>query len=125
MIILVNLLGLALIALIVWWFWMAKSFTRHSAANVVAAEHDLVAIDVENGVYTPDTIHVKKGKTITLRFTRKDPNPCAEMVLLPDFNTSAELPLNKPYDMKLTPEKEGEFEFTCQMGMYRGQLVVE
>jgi plastocyanin domain-containing protein len=83
-----------------------------------------VEVLVDNGVYTPARIEAAAGKPVTLRFLRKDPSPCAEKVLFDDRGASAELPLNKPVTATLTPAKPGEYEFTCQMRMYRGTPVV-
>ncbi len=115
---LVNVGGLISIGLIVWWFWLSKPRTRKVQADRP------IEIIVENGVYTPPRIEVAAGKPVTLRFIRKDPSPCAEKVLFDDFGISGDLPVGKPYDISFTPQEPGEHEFTCQMRMYRGSLVV-
>ena len=78
---------------------------------------------VDNGVYTPSRIEVPVGRPIVLRFLRKDASPCAEKVLFDDFGISADLPVGEPTDVVIVPKQAGEYEFTCQMQMYRGQLV--
>ncbi len=78
---------------------------------------------MDNGVNAPASIEVPVGKPVTLRFLRKDPSPCAEKVLFDDLGVSADLPLDKPVTVTVTPAKPGEYEFTCQMRMYRGRLV--
>lgn len=115
---LVNLGGLGAIAFVMWWFWLAKPKARR-----VETDRPIEVI-VDNGVYTPARIEVAPGRTVTLRFIRKDPSPCAEKVLFDDLDISADLPVGRPYDITLTPDKPGEHEFTCQMRMYRGSLVV-
>lgn len=114
---LMNVAGLVLIAFIVWWFWLAKP-------KLLRAGSGVIEITVADGVYTPARIEVAAGKPITLRFLRKDPSPCAEKVLFDDFGISRDLPLNEPLEVTLTPVAPGEYEFTCQMRMYRGRLVV-
>lgn len=116
-IILFNLLGLLLIVLIAWWFWVAKS------KKVIQAK-DIIEIKVANGVYKPDAIEIKKDTDITLRFIREDENPCSGTVVIDAFEKSADLPVATPTDLIIRPNKTGEFEFTCQMGMYRGRLIV-
>ena len=113
----INLAGIAVIALIVWWFWMS----RLQAQRVSGAGP--IEIIVDNGVYTPARIEVPAGKPVTLRFMRKDPNPCTEKVLFDNLGVSADLTVGKPLDVTVTPSKSGEYEFTCQMRMYRGRLV--
>lgn len=117
--ILINILGLALAAFIIWWFWIYKS---GSAAH---AGGEAVSIVVDSGVYNPSVIHAPAGKPLTLRFIRKDSSPCAEKVLFSDLDISADLPVGEPFDLSFTPEEPGEYEFTCQMAMYRGKLIVD
>lgn len=114
----VNIFGMLLIAFISWWFWLANKNT------VAQSNSSLVTIIVNNGVYKPNIIHSKVGKPITLRFIRKDPSHCAAAVIFNDLEVSAELPLNTAYDITLTPNKIGTFEFNCEMAMYQGKLIV-
>jgi plastocyanin domain-containing protein len=58
-----------------------------------------------------------------LRFLRKDASPCAEKVLFDDLGISADLPVDDTRDVVVAPDQAGEYEFTCQMRMYRGSLV--
>lgn len=115
----VNILGLILGAFIVWWFWIAKSRSK------ARAEGSSIDVIVDSGVYEPSEIHAPAGKPLTLRFIRKDESPCAEKVIFDSMDVSADLPVGKPYELTFTPEKPGEYEFTCQMAMYRGKLIVE
>ena len=115
---LINLAGIAVMALIVWWFWLSRPQAKRASGA------GPIEIIVDNGVYTPARIEVPVGKPVTLRFVRKDPSPCAEKVIFSEFGVNRDLPVDKPQELILTPEKPGEYEFTCQMGMYRGKLVV-
>ena len=117
--IVVNMAGIILAGFIVWWFWISKSGKE---ARIAGNE---ISITVDGGVYDPPVIRVPAGKTLTLRFIRKDASPCAEKVIFKGLDVSADLPLGKPYELSITPEKAGEYEFTCQMAMYRGKLIVE
>ncbi len=113
----VNIAGLLLIALIVWWFWLYQP----KAAKVDTGNR---VITVANGTYTPARIRLPAGQAATLMFLRKDPTPCSETVLIPDLNISAALPLDKPTSIAIPPLSAGEYPFHCQMQMYRGQLIV-
>ena len=117
--ILVNIIGGLIIFFIVWWFWIYK---KQSEAQAQGGAVDII---VDAGVYEPSVIHAKSGEELTLRFIRKDSNPCSEKVLFADIDVNADLPIGTPYDLTFTPEEKGEFEFACQMGMYRGKLIVE
>ncbi|MBI2792940.1 MAG: cupredoxin domain-containing protein [Gammaproteobacteria bacterium] len=113
----VNIAGLLLIGLIVWWFWFSK-------LNTITKVEDFVEIKVKDGVYQPAFIQVKANHPVTLRFIREDATPCAEVVVFSSLNISEILTLNKPKDIVLTFKNLGEYEFTCQMGMYKGKIVV-
>ncbi len=113
-----NLLGTVVIALIIWWFWYSKPEAKKLKDSVI----DIL---VDNGVYEPSRIEIEVGKKISLRFLRKDASPCAEKVVFEDFDISTDLPLNEIKDIEITPDKPGEYRFTCQMQMYQGSLVVK
>ena len=115
----INTAGIVLIALIIWWFWLAKPKAK------TIQQGGIIDVVAENGVYSPSLIQARKGVPLTLRFIRKDPNPCAEKVIFSDLNTSADLTLERPEEITLTVNEPGSYEFTCQMGMYRGKLLVQ
>ena len=114
----INIAGLLLIALIVWWFWLYKPKATQLANN------DVVIL-LENGIYTPSRIKLPANRSISLEFLRKDKSPCAEMLLVPDLNISEALPLNKAKKIVLPAMTAGKYNFHCQMQMYRGQLIVD
>ena len=114
---LVNLIGLALVGLIVWWFWLS----RPRAAHVVSS--NALRILVKDGSYQPAALAVPAGRALTLTFIRQDVTPCAEKVVFFDLGLSVDLPLNHPVTLALPALSPGRHEFTCQMGMYRGALV--
>ncbi len=116
---LINMLGLALIGVIVWWFWLYRQ--REVSVDKDSAS---VLITVENGIYTPSRLKVAAGQPVTLTFERRDPSLCAATVVFSDFDVSEELPLNKSKTIALPAMQPGEYPFTCQMQMYRGTLVV-
>lgn len=113
----VNIAGVALIALIIWWFWLYRP------ADVEAGSGKLVIV-VENGSYQPAHIKLAANKPAELHFLRKDPSPCAEMVLIPELDISETLALNKTTKIALPAMEAGEYDFHCQMQMYRGSLKV-
>ncbi len=114
----VNVLGLLLIGLIAWWFWIYQP-------GEVSAGQGAIRVIVEDGTYQPSRIRLPAGQSATLQFLRKDASPCAEMVLFSDFDISEELPLDHYKTITLPAMNPGEYDFTCQMQMYRGKLIVE
>ena len=120
--ILVTLGGLVAIAFIVWFFWLAKK--AGTKASLASSGYQEAMVLVKGG-YTPDVIVVERGRPVRLNFVRAESAACSEMVLFPDFNKSAKLPEGETVAVELMPDKAGEFEFQCQMGMLRGKLIVE
>jgi plastocyanin domain-containing protein len=120
--ILVTLLGLGAIGFIIWFFWLVKRPGVKAAITTGGYQEAMVLV---KGGYTPDVIVVERGKPVRLNFVRAESASCSEMVLFPDFNKSAHLPEGETVSVELMPDKAGEFEFQCQMGMLRGKLIVE
>lgn len=117
----VTLGGLGLIAAEVWWFLLSK--TKAEKAKV-SGQFQEIEITVDGG-YQPNRIVVDAGQPVRLNFFRKDPSPCVEQVLFPDFHQSVNLSLNQKTTVELTPEKPGKYIFHCGMNMVRGVIEVE
>lgn len=115
---LINIAGLALIALIVWWFWL---YTPKGEVNANAG----LVIKVQNGVYDPARFKIAADKATTIYFERVDPSPCAETVIFPDLQISESLALNKKSRIDIPALSAGTYPFHCQMQMYKGVLHVE
>jgi len=120
--ILVNLIGLGLIGFIVWFFWLVR--TKGVRAAVTSGGYQEQMILVKGG-YTPDVIVVERGKPVRLNFVRQESASCSEMVMLPAFNKSANLPEGQTVAVEFLPKEPGEYEFQCQMGMLRGKIIAE
>ena len=101
-----------------YWFFLLKN------EKEVVAAGDTIDIIVEGG-YNPEVIAIPQGKTTKLTFIRKDTNSCLEEVVLGDFHIRKYLPLNEKITVALTPEKKGEFGYSCGMGMFHGKIVVK
>ncbi len=113
--------AVVLSVLVVWFFFFSKKTGTRLAASEGVQEANIVV----KGGYQPDVLVVKAGQPVRLNFTRQETASCSEMVLFPDFNKSAKLPTGETISLELTPEKPGEYGFQCQMGMFRGKLIVE
>lgn len=114
--------GLALIAGIAWFFWGPRRGGYRVPLSSGGYQEAMVLV---KGGYTPDLIIVEHGKPVRLNFRREEDAGCSEMVVLADFGKSAKLPQGETVPVEFLPERPGEYEFTCQMGMFRGKLVVE
>ena len=120
--ILVTVLGLAAAAGVAWFFWLKR--TVGVRASTVSDGYQEQMILVKGG-YTPDTIRVAAGQPVRLLFRREETAACSEQVVLADFGKSAPLPTGTIVPVEFMPGDPGEHEFTCQMGMLRGRIIVE
>ena len=113
--IIVSILGFAGIIFTYWFFLM-----KNEKAVEVKDSADILV----KGGYVPSVISIPVGKTTKLNFKREDESSCLEEVVLSDFKIRKFLPLNKITTLEITPEKAGEFPFSCGMNMFHGKIVV-
>lgn len=114
--IIVAIVGILGVLFTYWFFLMKKG------KEVVIS--DSIDITVEGG-YNPEVISIPKGQTTKINFIRRDPTDCLSEVVLGDFKIRRELPLNKPVSIEITPQKSGEFVYSCGMNMYHGKIIVK
>lgn len=112
--------GLLLIAFVLWFF-----FGKREAVTAQTGESGVQEIQVTvKGGYSPDVIVVKQGKPVRLDFYRDETASCSEQIIFGDFGIAKDLPAFKTTPIQFTPDKPGEFTFTCGMNMMRGKLIV-
>ena len=100
--------------------------TAYRGHRVVVLALYAKAHAISNGVYQPSNITVSKGKKITLDFDRQDPAPCAETVIFPQLeDLSLALKMGQGNRIELPALSEGQYDFHCQMQMYKGKLIAE
>ena len=117
----VAISGVLLIILVNWYFLFSKRKIYKAESEEAGVQE--VKIVVKGG-YSPDVIVVKKGIPVRLNFYRDETADCSDTIVFGDFNIRKPLPAFKTTAVEFTPEKEGEYQFTCGMGMMRGKLVV-
>src|SRR3989344_8223703 len=114
--IIVTITGFVAIAFTYWFFFMKKE------KEVIATDSIDIIVD---GGYSPSVISILKGKTTKINFIRRDINSCLEEVVLGDFKIRKYLPLNKKVTIEITPQKSGEFGYSCGMNMFHGKIIVK
>jgi plastocyanin domain-containing protein len=117
----VIVVGAGLIALVLWYFFGERERVE---ARTVAGGVQEIDITVKGG-YSPDVISVRAGRPVRLNFYRDETDSCSERVVFGDFRIARELPAYKTTSIEFTPERAGEFTWTCGMSMMRGKFVVE
>ena len=113
--------GAALVLFLLWFF-----FGERESVNAETRAGGVQEVDITvKGGYTPDVIVVRQGSPVRLNFFRDETNACSEEVVFADFRVARRLPAFQKTSVELTPDRAGEFTFTCGMSMMRGKLVVE
>jgi plastocyanin domain-containing protein len=118
----VTIAGLALVTLIIWFFWLKRSTGFRASQTSSGFQEAMILV---KGGYTPDTIIVRSGRPVRLNFRREETASCSNNVIFADFQKSAELPTGQTVAVEFLPKEPGEFGFACPMGMFRGRLIVE
>ena len=113
--------GLAALAWVNWYFFLAGRTTAEATASGGVQE---VTIGVRGG-YDPAQVRVKRGTPVRLVFDRQETSGCSEEVVIPEFGVRKFLPAFRKTAVELTPREAGSYEFTCGMGMLRGRLIVD
>ena len=117
----VTLGGPGLMAAVAWFFWGPRGEGVRAAMTSSGRQEIMILV---KGGYTPDVIQLRAGTAARLTFRREESSSCTEMVVFPDFDRAAQLPEGQTVPVDLGPAEPGEYQFSCQMGMVRGRLVV-
>ena len=80
-------------------------------------------IVVDRG-YLPSHIALEVGVPTTLRFERREDDPCTELLVSELWPSTHRLVAHGETAVRFTPQRPGRFVFTCGMGMYSGELIV-
>jgi plastocyanin domain-containing protein len=118
--IIVTVAGIALIALILWFFFGPRTATQARRTSDGSQE---VNVEVR-GTYAPDRVEVEVGQPIRMIFHRHEANACTAQVVFPDFGIVKDLPVGRPVPIEIMPQEPGEYQFHCGMNMVRGRLIV-
>ena len=95
-----------------------------SPSSSSTASSKVVAITVTEKGFEPDHVDAAASQPLTLRFTRKVEQTCADAVEVQGDPVRHMLPLDKPVDVKVKVPASGEIAFACPMDMYRGAIKV-
>lgn len=103
----------------------SSSLLRRSGQTVVSAESGVqdVTITVLRE-YRPNVVKVVQGVPVRMRFVREEDTPCSGRVIFSGIGIDRRLLPFSETLIEFVPEIVGEFLFTCEMGMYRGWLIV-
>src|SRR3569833_1008323 len=100
----------AAIGWVVWYFFLAERERVSAATGAKGVQQ--VRIVVKGG-YDPDVIVVRKSRPLRLDFYRDETASCSDTVVFGDFGIARPLPAFQTTSVEFTPDRAGEFTFTC------------
>ena len=112
-----NLIGLGIVAWIVWYFWLYRREGVQVAESLGVQE---VRIRVKGG-YDPDLIAVKRGKPVRLYFTREESALCSETVIFDTIGQSASSPRGKRWPSSSHRRPRVRSPFSARWECYGGR----
>ncbi len=98
---------------------------KRSRAGRNAKSVQSATVTLTDNGYQPASLKLRRGVPARVTFVRRIEETCGTEIALPAYNIRRALPLNQPVVVEFTPDKAGEFNFTCGMGMLRGTVVVQ
>lgn len=114
----VAMIGLA-VSLTVWGVFVFRGGRAKETREPGQVRHIRI-----RGSYQPAEVHVSAGQPSRLIFRREETAPCSERVVFPDYGISVTLPAFEDVAVDLPASEPGAHEFTCQMEMLHGRLIV-
>jgi plastocyanin domain-containing protein len=106
--------GVAAIAWVNWYFFLARRSAGVQVATVIV-----------KGGYEPADIRVRHGLPVRLEFDRQETDSCSEEVVFPEFGIRRPLPAFTKTVIEFTPTDPGVYPFTCGMGMLHGTVTAQ
>ena len=93
--------------------------------NTVASnlEPQVVTMTQSGSGYAPNTFTIEKGRPVKWVITSTNPYTCASSIVMPSYRISRNLQQGENV-IEFTPTSTGVIQFSCSMGMYRGQFTV-
>jgi hypothetical protein len=79
-------------------------------------------LTVDSGGFHPARIQATPGKPVTLAVTRASTPNCGGKIAFPSLGIQRDLPIGQTTLIEL-PAFQGDIEFACGMGMFRGLIV--
>ena len=93
--------------------------------TVAGVATNLVNVEIRSNGYKLDNPVIKAGSDITLKLENTTGNGCQQVFTLPKLGLNKIVPMGQKGVLAFkAPDKPGTLDFSCGMGMYRGQFTV-
>jgi len=94
--------------------------------DVTDESKPVVKMTVSEKGYSPNVIRVRKGVTVEIDIDNPLGNTsCLSTFMIPDFNINNVNLKAGTTKLSFTPNKSGEYTFSCGMQMFKGTILVE
>jgi len=104
--------------------WCSRDGFENSTAQVGNPVNEQT-ITISSTGYSPTFFAVKAGSKITVHLTNTDGNGCQQGFTIPSLGIQRIVPVGSSSDIAFTaPSQQGQLNFLCSMGMYRGVINV-
>ena len=118
---LVILAAVALIGLIIWWFF--GNFQKSSQQADLANGRQEGQVVVKGG-YEPEVLYLKQGVPAEVTFKMEDKTACLSHVVFSSLGVDKDLSKEKLAKVQIPTDKAGEIDYACGMDMFHGKIVV-
>lgn len=103
-----------------------QQITKETEATAVQKDgYQEVNMNIENSLYVPNVLIVKKGIPLRINVHATDTAGCGSEIVVPDFKLRRIIPAGSDGVIELMPGKEGTFKFHCSMDMAKGKIIVQ
>ncbi|RJO59809.1 cupredoxin domain-containing protein [Candidatus Parcubacteria bacterium] len=119
-----QIFGILLIFLVIVLFWLWLKFQLRQEKAVASAGSQSATILIK-GAYNPKIIKASINLPLRLTFDRQEDAECSRFVTFAELKLRKDLPAFKKTEITFTPRAKGEINFSCDMGMYQGKIIVE
>lgn len=120
--ILTIIIGIILIAFIIWWF-----FGKHQekAGESTVQNNQQTATIVVKGGYSPSTVVLKKGVPAKINFEMQDSTACLSHVVFEQLGVNEDLTKQKVTTVNIPTDQATTYNFACGMDMFHGKVIVK
>ena len=120
--ILVLIGALALIGIILWWFFGKFEQAAGKAKVVDGKQEGRVVV---KGGYNPQVMVFKQGQPAEVVFDMQDSTACLSHVVFEKLGVDKDLAKDPHARVKIPTDQAGEFDYACGMNMFHGKVIVK
>ncbi len=103
-----------------------QQISKETTAEAVQKDgYQEIDMKIENSLYSPNVLVVKKGVPLKINIHATETAGCGAEIIIPDFKIRKIVPAGSDGIIELTPTEEGTFRFHCSMDMAKGKLIVQ